>query len=275
MSWRTNSSVSFRRIDDNIEPVCVSKIEKGTVVFYEVPVKSEGHITVDIIGYTMQCVYTGEIMFPCSFNTDISEKTPKNVKLKVFFDQVFDKTFRRKVTDRLATSLMDKCRGPFLFKALGAFSDSLEFNCLRVSYLNGETYLVAIRDIDEREVLKASRFEVKVPRLEDGYEKQMEAMMQVQIEYAGWYNMALPTREAALKLKPNVQVRVVSCEMDKDLEEKIMQYGVERDLGLTDIRERIAEIKAGGPEMSDDGMKRMMEDKYEELMEENFRTETQ
>lgn len=269
MTWYTDPNVSFRRVNDRVEPVCRSKIKKGTVVFYEVPAKSTNHFTVDVIRYTMQCVYSGEALFPCSFNTDIKEKSLKNTRSKVFFDQVFANNFRRNVTDRLATALMDCNDNPFLFKALGAFTRSDEFNCLRVSFLNGETYLVTTTDLEEGDVLVVSSKNIVVPIPNATFEKQMEAMNQTLAEDISWFSMALPTREEALDLRPDAQVRVVNGDLDSGLEERIRKYAVEREMGFTDIRERIVDMRSD--ESTDDTeMLQKMEDKYNELMEEHF-----
>ncbi len=148
-TWKTAPGVvSFKRRGGHIVPVCRAPVRVdrdgdrdgvGAVVFFEAPARTAGHFTTSVVRFTMQCVYSGEIVFPCCFNTDINERTKKNLALKVFFDQVFDKsTFRRNVTDRLATALMDQCEEPFLFKALGAFPrHETDFNCLRVSFLTG------------------------------------------------------------------------------------------------------------------------------------------
>jgi len=272
MTWYNDKNVSFRRIKERIEPTVKSTIDKGTVVFYEVPVRSENHFTVDVIRFTMQCVYSGEILFPCSFNTDITKKSKKNTGLKVFFDQVFNNTFRRNVTDRLATAFMDTCKNPFLFKALGGFSESGDFNCLRVSFLNGETFLVTTRDVKEGEVLVSSPMDIKVPHINDDLETQFEAIDQTLVEDIEWYNLALESREYALKVRPDANVRVVSGDIDKDLEERIKKYGIEREMGFTGIRERIIEMETEdqGESNEDENMLEMMEEKYNELMGEHF-----
>ena len=271
MNWYTDPRVSFRRVKGLIEPTCTQKIKNGTVVFYEVPAKSKDHFTVDVIRYTMQCVYSGEILFPCSFNTDITEKSVKNTRSKVFFDQVFDKTFRRNVTDRLATALMDKCKKPFLFKALGAFSESDRFNCLKVSFMNGETYLIAARDIVKGQVLVSSEKDIKVPILNATFQEQLDAMNRTLAEDIGWFNMALPSREDAMKVRPEGSVYEITHAMDKGLAERIRNYEMEREMGFTDIRERIIDMDSEGAEEENDAETlRLMEEKYNELMEEHF-----
>ena len=270
MSWYTDKNVSFRRIKERIEPTVKSLVRKGTIVFYEVPVKSDNHFTVDIIRYTMQCVYSGEILFPCSFNTDITKSSKKNTSLKVFFDRVFNKSFRRNVTDRLATAFMDTCKSPFLFKALGGFCESGDFNCLKVSFLNGETFLVTTKDVKEGEVLVSSPMDIKVPLPTDDFERQFEAIDQTLVDDIQWYNMALGSRGDALQVRPDCRVRVVNADIDKKLEDVIKKYGIEREMGFTDIQERIVEMEKEGPEEDEEGMLKMMEDKYNELMGEHF-----
>ena len=272
MNWYTNTDVSFKRINEKINPVANKDIPKGTIVFYEVPVRSENHITVDIIRYTMQCVYSGELLFPCSFNTDITEKSLKNLRLKVFFDQVFNKTFRRNVTDKLATSMMDQCESPFLFKALGAFYCKDEgFNCLKVSFLNGETFLATTRDVEKGTVLESSTKNIMVPRPDNqDPEEQMEVMTRVLIEDILWYNMALDIRENALKVKPKVNVRIIDGEYDKDLEYKIAMYEAERRAGLTDVREHIVDTITCEEQQTDEQMMEMMEQEYNRLMTNTF-----
>lgn len=274
MSWYISKEVSFRRMDGRIEPVCVSEIPKGTVVFYEVPVKSEDHFTVDIVQYTMQCVYTGEILFPCAFNTDISSKSLKNTRSKVFFDQVFEKKFRRNLTDRLATAFMDTCRKPYLFKALGAFSESeesKEFNCLRVSFPNGESFLVTVRDLEVSEVLVRSSKNIKIPDPDSGFRQQFEVMNLTLAEDIGLFSTAVASAKEALEVRPNVDVRVVKHAMDPGLYEKIRKYDVERQMGFTDIRERVLESGSESTgEQDESEMRKKMEDKYNELMGEHF-----
>lgn len=224
----------------------------------------------DIIRYTMQCVYSGEILFPCSFNTDITKSSKKNTSLKVFFDRVFNKSFRRNVTDRLATAFMDTCKSPFLFKALGGFCESGDFNCLKVSFLNGETFLVTTNDVKEGEVLVSSPMDIKVPLPTDDFERQFEAIDQTLVDDIQWYNMALGSRGDALQVRPDCRVRVVNADIDKKLEDVIKKYGIEREMGFTDIQERIVEMEKEEPEEDEEGMLKMMEDKYNELMGEHF-----
>ena len=266
MTWYNDKNVSFKRVFQRIEPVCKNEIRRGTIVFYEVPVKSVNHFTVDIIRYTMQLVYTGEVLFPCSFNTDMKEDTLKNTRLKVFFDRVFRNNFKRHVTDKLAMSLMDTCTKPFIFKALGSFSKTKDFNCLRVSFVNGETYLVATKDIDEGSILTSSCESIVVPGINDDLKKQFEAMNTVLMENMGLYIQSLSTRNDALSVRPDCEVLDVKPGMDTGLEERILEYGIEREMGFLEIRE--AATKTAATKETDEELLEKMETMYNGLMEE-------
>ncbi len=268
MTWYSDKKVSFKRVNDRIEPVCNTKIVKDSIVFYEVPVKSVNQFTVDIIRYTMQLVYTGEVLFPCTFNTDLTEDTVKNTRLKVFFDRVFRTNFKRQKTDKLAASLMDTCEKPFIFKALGLFSKSNNYNCLRVSFINGETYLLATQDINDGDVLITSNDTIFVPQINDDLGKQIQAMNMVDLKDMELYTQVLSTREDALVVRPKYDVEIVKQGMDKGLEERVMEYSIEREMGFLEIREAV--IKPSEPKETDEELLERMETMYDGLMKQFY-----
>ncbi|CAM9577809.1 unnamed protein product [Ectocarpus sp. 6 AP-2014] len=108
--------LKFKRKDDLIRPICQSEIKEGETVAYEIPVKStDKSFKLDIFRYTMQCVYSGECLFPCAFNQE-----PPADDIKVFFDYLFRTTYRRGVSEKVALALYahnrDKRR--FLYKTI-------------------------------------------------------------------------------------------------------------------------------------------------------------
>lgn len=272
MKWYSEPRISFRRHSDRIEPMSKSCIERGSVVFYEIPVKSVNHFTIDIIRYTMKCVYSGEVLFPCSFNTNINEDTEVNIKSRVFFDAVFTNGFRRNVTDKLALSLMNSCRSPFLYKAVGAFSeDESGFNCARGTFLNGETFLVTTRHIKEGEVLICSPVEIVTPHPNDTPESQWEALSRVGIKNSGLLEIILGVRDAAIAIRPEGEVVEISNTVYPDLQEKVRRYGTSRKLGLLEIREKVVRSRYENLDPSkkedDKELLRVMEEKYTEILE--------
>lgn len=272
MKWYSEPRISFRRHSERIEPMSKSCIERGSVVFYEIPVKSVNHFTIDIIRHTMQCVYSGEVLFPCSFNTNINEDTEVNIKSKVFFDSVFTNGFRRNVTDKFALSLMNSCRSPFLYKAMGAFSeDESGFNCARGTFLNGETFLVTTRHVKEGEVLRYSPVEIVAPHPNDTPESQWEALSMVDIKNSDLLRMILEVRDAAIKIRPEGEVVEISNTMYPDLEEKVRIYGTLRKSGFLEIREKIVRAKYenldSNKKEDDKEILRAMEEKYTEILE--------
>lgn len=143
--------LKFKRQSDDglIHPVCQSPIKEGDIVCYEIPVR-----------YTVQCVYSGESLFPCAFNQDAPEDD-----IKVFFDYVFRTTHRRGVSEKLALALYahNRNNAPFLYKTPGIFGERDEANCLRVCYENGESFLIATRYVAVGEVLTVSPDAITVP----------------------------------------------------------------------------------------------------------------
>jgi hypothetical protein len=278
MAWYSAPSVAFRRHGERIEPTSKSGFGGGSVVFYEIPVRSVNHFTVDIISYTMRCVYSGEVLFPCSFNTDIEDGTEMSVKSKVFFDAVFTNGFRRETTDRLALSLMNTCEPPFIYKALGAFSkDDSNPNCVRGAFLNGETFVVTTRDVKEGEVLRCSPVVIVTPHPDDTRERQWEALSRVRVEDSGLLSIVLEARHKSLSVRPEGEVVQVTNTMDPGLEEKIRRYGISRKMGFLDVREEVVRAKHGKKNNKnsnndntkgegDEELLMMMEEKYADLM---------
>lgn len=240
------------------------------MIFYEIPVKSVNHFTIDIISYTMRCVYSGEVLFPCSFNTNIEEDTEMNVKSRVFFDSVFNNGFRRKITDKLALSLMNTCEPPFIYKAMAAFSKVEEgFNCVRGVFLNGETFVVTSRDVRGGEVLRCSPVMIVTPHPNDTQEKQWEALNRVCIKDSDLLGIVLEARGRALVVRPEGEVVEVNNTIDPGLQEKVRKYSMARKMGFLDIREEIVRSKYGNSitrEESEEELLIMMEEKYSDLM---------
>ena len=155
--------LQFKRTDDGlIRPVCQRSIKAGETVAYEIPARSTAQsFKLDIFRYTMQCVYSGECLFPCAFN----QEAPAD-DIRVFFNYVFRTTYRRDLSEKVALALYahNRSNAPFLYKTIGVFGQSEEdANCLRVCYENGETFLAAAKDVDIGETLVVAPGAVTVP----------------------------------------------------------------------------------------------------------------
>ena len=270
MTWYSHPDISYKRVDGKIVPVCRSRIPKETILFYEIPVRSSTHLTLDIVRYTMQCVYKGEILFPCSFNTNINDKTQENIAAKIFFDQVFTGGYKRIVMDPLALSLMKQCKTPYLYKALGVFPEhDSNYNCQQATFVNGETFLYATSDLEETSPLLKAPGYITVPHPGDSDSKKMEAFFQVDMKDVDVLSIAMGKADDAFKVRPVGEVRDVPTNIYPDLEEKVKKYGSERRAGITNIKEKNATMlrDLNEEESTEDFMKRM-EEKYEQLMEE-------
>ena len=267
MKWYSHPDISFKRIEGKIEPTCRSRIPKGTVVFYEIPAKSTTHLTIDIVRYTMQCVCSGEVLFPCAFNTDIEEKTRENTTSKVFFDYVFTNEYKRTTMDTLALSFMKTCKFPFIYKALGGFAESdIDNNCQQVTFMNGETFLYTTMDVEEDSPLRKSPGCVAAPHPDDSDDKKFEALFKVKMSDAATLSVAMGLTPSALEVRPEGEVYTIPTGIYPGVEEKIRRYGVERKAGLVGIREKTTDIrKSLGEESTEDFLKRA-EEKFDQLM---------
>ena len=237
-------SLKFKRhVDDGlIHPICQQPIAEGDIVCYEIPAKSTSQsFRLDIFRYTMQCVYSGESLFPCAFNQE-----PPEEDIKVFFEYVFRTTYRRSVSEKLALALYDHNRtnAPFLYKTLGIFAKSADSNCVRVSYQNGESFLAATKDIVAGEVLKVSADNITVPTLkEDGdYATTFRLMTTVDVSKPHLFTKALSYRAKAAGVRPKGSVVHVNSNLDPDLDKRMSKYTMDRDLGITEFYTRLGRL---------------------------------
>lgn len=225
-----------RHADDGlIHPICQQPIAEGDIVCYETPAKSTGKsFKLDIFRYTMQCVYSGESLFPCAFNQE-----PPEDSIKVFFDYVFRTTYRRGVSEKLALALYahNRNNAPFLYKTLGVFGKSTDSNCARVSYENGESFLAATNDIATGEVMRVSADTITVPTLkEDGeYATTLRLMANIDVSNSHLFTKALSYRAKAALVRPKGRVVHVNSTLDPDLDKRMAKYTMDRDLGITEF----------------------------------------
>jgi hypothetical protein len=229
--------LKFKRQSDDglIHPVCQSSIDEGETVCYEIPAKSTGHsFKLDIFRYTMQCVYSGESLFPCAFNQDAPEDD-----IKVFFDYVFRTTYRRGVSEKLALALYthNRTNAPFLYKSLGIFGESDDANCLRVSYENGECFLAATRSIAIGEVLTVSPKAIVVPTQEEeaDFSNTLRLMAKVAIADTSSFTKALSYRAKATLVRPQGSVVIVNSKFDPELDKRVAKYTMDREMGITNF----------------------------------------
>lgn len=268
MSWYTHPSPKFARVAGTIQPVCKSEavIPGGTIIFYEKPIKSTGDFHLDIIRYTMQCIYGGECVFPLAFKQEINNhEDEESVKWRVFFYHAFTTCFpRRQVADKLALALLAQSVQPYLFKALGIFQvDSDTCNCHRVSLLDGEIYLVTSKEITGSEIIKLSEGQCLVPGLSDNQYRQMEAMNNTDLDNLPRFIEALESRERASKKRPGGKVTEINSSLDPGLEDRILKYRREKHMGLTAICEGVHRL-AGKDQEQDCLLK--MEEMFGELL---------
>lgn len=227
--------LKFKRHTDIIRPICQSAMKEGDTVLYEVPVKSTAKsFKLDIFRYTMQCVYSGECLFPCAFN----QEAPAD-DIKVFFDYVFRTTYKRGVSEKLALALYahNKNNPPFLFKTIGVFEKSEGANCIRASYENGETFLTATRNIPVGEVLTVSpnSFVVPTQNEESDFSNTLRLMADIDLDDAPVFAKALSYREKAMLVRPDARVVHVNSKLDPDLDKRVAKYTMDRELGITDF----------------------------------------
>lgn len=225
--------IKFKRRDGLIHPICQSTIKEGDTLCYEIPAKSTAtNFKLDIFRYTMQCVYSGESLFPCAFN----QEAPAD-NIKIFFDYVFRTTYRRSVSEKLALALYDQNRNnaPFLYKTLGIFGGSDDANCLRVCYENGESFLSARRNIAIDEVLTVLPDTITVPTQEEetDFSNTLRMMTNVELENAPIFTEALSYREKAAFVRPDGCVVIVNSKFDPDLDKRVAKYTMDKELGIT------------------------------------------
>ena len=254
MSFFSHNSVSFKRIPDGtIRPVCNEDIKKGTVVFYELPVKSTGEFQIDILRYTMMCVYSGQLLFPCTFN----HNTPTN-EFKVFFDYAFKTKFRRDISEKLAVSLLKQNTPPYIFKSVGVFAVGHIFNCQRISLSIGDTFLVTTNDIMKGDVLTSS-VPILVPSIDSSESQILELIHTIDASRMLEFNFGMKHREIAQKYRPSGEIECVSKLVDPELENRLEKYRLDSYMGMTDFKKKYKDLMEGG------------EDKTEiELLEKTF-----
>jgi len=221
--------------DGLIHPICQQPIAEGETVCFEIPVKSTGkNFKMDIFRYTMQCVYSGECLFPCAFNQE-----PPEDKIKVFFDYVFRTTYRRSVSEKLALALYahNRTNAPFLYKTLGIFGKGADSNCLRVAYQNGESFLVATKDVVTGQKLTVSTETITVPTREEDndFATTLRLMADVDVSNAHLFTKALTYRDRAAVVRPKGCVVHVNSKLDPDLDKRLAKYTMDRDLGITEF----------------------------------------
>lgn len=258
--------LQFKRTDDGlIHPVCQSPIRAGETVAYETPVKSTARsFKLDIFRYTMQCVYSGECLFPCAFN----QEAPAD-DTRVFFDYVFRTTYRRGLSEKVALALYahNSSNAPFLYKTIGVFGKSEQANCLRVCYENGETFLAATRDVDIGEVLTVAHGAVTVPsqKEEADFSNTLRLMTNIDLEDAPLFAKALSYREKAMLVRPDARVVHVNSKFDPDLDKRVAKYTMDRELGITDFHVGVGRLdeKYAKKESQEDALQ--LDEVYDEL----------
>lgn len=268
-----SKKVKFKRhSDDLIHPTCDVAVEAGEVVCYEIPAKSTGNsLKLDILRYTMQCVYGGECLFPCAFN----QKAP-NDDVKVFFDYVFRTKYRREVSEKLALALYAQNQSRFIFKTLGIFDKTQNFNCRVVNYENGETFLVATKGIAVGEILTASPRTITVPSFEEekDFETTLRLMSKLDLSDCGVFTEALSYRERAKAVRPEGRVVVVNSNFDPDLDKRMAKYKMDKELGIATfhagverLSKKAAEVRKKDMESKPEDLERELEEVYNRLYE--------
>lgn len=254
--------ITFKRVGSLIKPIASCDINKYTVCFYENPAISKDDFELDVLRYTLKCIYTNQVLFPCTFNTEINNE----IKWKVFFDRVLNNNYKRKKIEKLAISLYQHnvCNPNYIFKALGIFEKSLEFNCINVSYENGETFFVANRDIKCGEIITISKNFV-VPRIDDDDDKVLQLMSNVDFSDISIFNKILKSRKYADMLLPNVPVYTITDCMDGQISKNLQKYRFDQKTGIIHFYEEVEDI-IKNPEKDTVSIE-MLEEKYKELIE--------
>lgn len=263
-----NPSVKFKRVEGFVRAVCQETINKGDIVCYEIPAKSTDlSFKRDIFRYTMQCVYSGEVLFPCAFNQDNHIPDER----KVFFDYVFRTKYKREISEKLALGLYanNRTNPPFLFKTLGIFQDVSNSNCLRVSYDNGETFLVASSNLQVGDILRTSLKPTKVPSLEQELDSAttMKFMSDVDLSDVDKFTNALSYRGKAGVVRPEGRVVHVNKSFDPDLDKRLAKYQIDRKMGISDFYVKLDRLNQASEEDPSDTMLEM-EEMYNKLNEE-------
>ncbi len=268
-----NSSVKFRRLPEDglVHAVCDGPVEEGEIVCYEIPVRSTGKNTkIDTLRYTMQCVYGGEFLFPCAFNQEAPSED-----VKVFFDYVFRTEYKRGISEKLALALYthNRTNQPFIFKTLGIFQDKCAEipTCLRISYDNGETFLVASRRLEGGEILTASPSSLKIPTLKQelDFATTMRFMSDVDLSQFSKFSKALSYRDKAALVRPKGRVDHVNSNLDPDLDKRLAKYLIDREMGISDFYvslDRLSKKKQSDDDLDTDMAE--MEELYEKLNKE-------
>lgn len=263
-----NSSVKFKRVEGFVRAVCEGTISEGDIVCYEIPAKStDQSFKRDIFRYTMQCVYSGESLFPCAFNQENHIPDER----KVFFDYVFRTKYKREISEKLALALYahNRTNPPFLFKTLGIFQDLSNINCLRVSYDNGETFLVASSNLQVGDILRTSLKPMKVPSLEQELDSAttMKFMSDVDLSDVDKFTNALSYRRKAEVVRPEGRVVHVNKSFDPDLDKRLAKYQIDRKMGISDFYVKLDRLNQESDEDRGDTMLEM-EEMYNKLNEE-------
>lgn len=234
----TNPDLTYERHSDDglVHAVCKRPIDEGSIICYEIPARGTStNFKLDVLRYTMQCVYSGECLFPCAFNQE-----PPDDMAKVFFDYAFQTEFRRRATEKLALALYahNKVNTPFLFKTLGVFTaPDHQPNCLRVAFPNGETFLVAERSIDPGEILAMSPRSITIPTQEtpDNPSATLDLLCNIDLCDAHAFTKALSYRTSARQVRPAGRVCSVNSQLDPGLEKRLAKYKIDREMGIADF----------------------------------------
>ena len=243
-----NPSVKFKRVEGLVRAVCEGTVSEGDIVCYEIPAKStDQSFKRDIFRYTMQCVYSGESLFPCAFNQEVYIPD----KNKVFFDYVFRTEYKREISEKLALALYahNRTNPPFLFKTLGIFqSGSSGINCLRVSYDNGETFLVASSNLQVGDILRTSLKSFKVPSKEQEFDSAtaMEFVSDVDLSDVDKFTNALSSRGKAEDVRPEGRVVHVNKSFDPDLDKRLAKYQIDREMGISEFYVQLGRLNREG-----------------------------
>ena len=264
-----NSSVKFKRVEGFVRAVCEGTISEGDIVCYEIPAKStDQSFKRDIFRYTMQCVYSGESLFPCAFNQENGIPDER----KVFFDYVFRTKYKREISEKLALALYahNRTNLPFLFKTLGIFQSGISgINCLRVSYDNGETFLVASSNLQVGDILRTSLKSLKVPSHGQELDSAttMKFLSDVDLSDVDKFTNALSYRGKAEVVRPEGRVVHVNKSFDPDLNKRLAKYRIDRKMGISDFYVKLNRLNREGRGDNNDTLLEM-EELYNSLNEE-------
>lgn len=282
-----NRSVKFKRQskDGLVHAICGDvEIKQGDIVCYEIPAKSTGaSLRLDILRYTMECVYEREeTLFPCAFNQDAP-----STDVKVFFDYVFSNAkYRREVSDRLALALYSQHRTQaeqheqnntvYIFKTLGIFDKCKYYNCDSVSYENGETFLVASKDIGIGDILTRTKSSVTIPSLEQErcqgkglelFDLTLRLMSKFSVRDVHVFTKALSHRDNAELVRPAGSVFVIRSDLDPDLENRMAKYKMDREMGIATFHAGVERLSKKATDLSQKEKSIKKDEHLEELEE--------